>query len=86
MKHPVSRAQGSVTFPAKFMLVGLKLSLTDDAAALASIDKYTRVDEPDLLRETLDYFRRIARREPYPVPAGLQTLLDLEADRNPRAR
>ncbi|HLI26552.1 MAG TPA: ABC transporter substrate-binding protein [Chloroflexota bacterium] len=68
------------------ILEGIKLYLTDDAAARAALAKYTRTDDPALLDETIAYYRRIVERRPYPTLAGLQTVLDEVASHDPRAR
>jgi NitT/TauT family transport system substrate-binding protein len=68
------------------MLDAVKVSLTDDAATYATLAKYTRTDDPDLLNTTIDYYRGIVRRDPYPTLEGLQTVLDDLAESEPRAR
>ncbi|HEY7062765.1 MAG TPA: ABC transporter substrate-binding protein [Chloroflexota bacterium] len=67
------------------MLDGIKVSLTDDATTYAVLAKYTRTDNPDLLNTTIDHYRSVARRAPYPSPEGLQTILDDLAESDPRA-
>jgi NitT/TauT family transport system substrate-binding protein len=68
------------------MLDAIKVSLTDDAATYAALAKYTRTDDADLLNTTIDYYRGIVRRDPYPTLDGLQTVLDDLAESEPRAR
>jgi NitT/TauT family transport system substrate-binding protein len=68
------------------MLDAIKVSLTDDAATYAALAKYTRTEDPDLLNTTIEYYRSIVRRDPYPTLEGLQTVLDDLADSEPRAR
>lgn len=68
------------------MLESIKVSLTDDAATFAALAKYTRTEEPELLDETITYFRSIVQRVPYPTPEGLQTVLDDLAEDDARAR
>jgi NitT/TauT family transport system substrate-binding protein len=68
------------------MLDGIKLYLTDDAASRATLAKYTKTDDPELLEETISYYRPIVERVPYPTLEGLQTILDDLADNDPRVR
>jgi NitT/TauT family transport system substrate-binding protein len=68
------------------LLEGVKLALLDDAATLASLAKYTRLDDVEMLSETLPYLRRVMRRDGYPTMEGLQSLLDDIAESDARAR
>jgi NitT/TauT family transport system substrate-binding protein len=68
------------------LLEGVKLALTDDATTTATLSKYTRLDDPELLSETIPYLRRVMRREGYPTREGLQALLDDLAEGDARAR
>ncbi len=68
------------------VLEGVQLSLTDDATTLAVMGKYTRIEDPELLQGTLAHYRTVAKKSPYPTLEGLQTLLDLQAETDPRAR
>ncbi|HLH24313.1 MAG TPA: ABC transporter substrate-binding protein [Chloroflexota bacterium] len=68
------------------MLEGIQVSLTDDAATQAALAKFTRTDDPELLDETISYYRSVVQRKPYPSAAGLQTVLDDLAESDPRAR
>src|SRR5207248_4971607 len=58
------------------MLEGIKVSLTEDELTRTALAKYTRTEDPELLDETIVYYRSIVQRVPYPTPAGLQTVLD----------
>lgn len=68
------------------LLEGIKLSLTDDAAARTTLAKYTRLEDPALLDETIGYFRAITRRDGYPSLPGLQAIINDLAETDPRAR
>jgi NitT/TauT family transport system substrate-binding protein len=68
------------------LLEGVKLALTDDARTAATLARYTRLDDPELLNETIPYLRRVMRREGYPTMEGLQSLLDDLAESDARAR
>ncbi|HZR97335.1 MAG TPA: ABC transporter substrate-binding protein [Chloroflexota bacterium] len=68
------------------MLEGIKVSLTDDAATRTALSKYTRTEDPELLDETISYYRGVVQRVPLPSPEGLQTVLDDLAENDPRAR
>src|SRR5262249_13034087 len=68
------------------LLEGIKLSLTDDAAARATLVRYTQLEEPELLDETIAHSRAIMRRDGRPSPAGLQAILNDLAETDPRAR
>ncbi|SRR5579883_2311359 len=68
------------------LLEGIKLSLTDDDASRATLAKYTQLEEPELLDETIAHFRAITRRDGRPSLPGLQAILDDLAEADPRAR
>ena len=68
------------------LLEGIQLSLTDDATARATLAKYTQLEEPELLDETIAHSRAIMRRDGRPSLAGLQAILDDLAEVDPRAR
>jgi NitT/TauT family transport system substrate-binding protein len=68
------------------LLEGIKLNLTDDAASRATLAKYTRLEEPEMLDETIAHYRAITRRNGYPSLPGLQAILDDLAETEPRAR
>ncbi|HEY7061824.1 MAG TPA: ABC transporter substrate-binding protein [Chloroflexota bacterium] len=68
------------------VIEGMKTTLEDDATALAALSKYTHIDEPDVLMETLTYLRTVFKRVPYPSMAALQNHLDEVAATDPRAR
>jgi ABC-type nitrate/sulfonate/bicarbonate transport system substrate-binding protein len=68
------------------MLEGMKISLTDDDATHTALAKYTRTEDPELLEETIRYYRSVVQRVPYPTPEGLQTVLDDLAEKDQRAR
>jgi ABC-type nitrate/sulfonate/bicarbonate transport system substrate-binding protein len=68
------------------LLEGIKLSLTDDEAMRAAIVKYTRLDDPEMLAETVNSYRDVVQKVPYPSHEGLQTVLNLLAEDDPRAR
>ncbi len=65
---------------------GIRLYLTDDEASRATLAKYTRTEDPELLDESIAYYRTIVQRRPYPTLDGLQTILDDLAENDPRAR
>src|SRR5262249_35158658 len=71
---------------ARALLEGIKLSLTDTAASRATLARYTQLEEPELLDETLAHFRAITRRDGVPSLLGLQAILDDLAETDPRAR
>jgi ABC-type nitrate/sulfonate/bicarbonate transport system substrate-binding protein len=68
------------------MLEGIKVSLSDDEATRAALGKYIRTEDPELLDETIVYYRGVVQRAPYPTPEGLQTVLDDLAEEDARAR
>lgn len=68
------------------LLEGIKLDLTDDAIASATLAKYTSQEDPELLAETLKHYRANTRRDGYPSMPGLQAILDDLAVTDPRAR
>jgi NitT/TauT family transport system substrate-binding protein len=68
------------------MLEGIKVSLTDDDATRAAMARFTRVDDVDLLDETIRFYRAAVQKVPYPTIEGLQTVLNDLAENDPRAR
>ncbi|HZS02051.1 MAG TPA: ABC transporter substrate-binding protein [Chloroflexota bacterium] len=68
------------------LLEGIKLSLTDDAAARATLARYTRLEDPELLDETIAHYRPVTQRDGYPSPQGLQAIINDLAETDPRAR
>jgi NitT/TauT family transport system substrate-binding protein len=68
------------------LLEGIKIDLTDDAATRATLAKYTRLEDPELLDETITHYRANTRRDGYPSMPGLQAILDNLAETDPRVR
>jgi ABC-type nitrate/sulfonate/bicarbonate transport system substrate-binding protein len=68
------------------LVEGIKVTMTDDSIALAAMSKYTRIDDPDVLAETLAYLRTTFKRVPYPSMTALQNHLDEVAESDPRGR
>ncbi|HEY7062416.1 MAG TPA: ABC transporter substrate-binding protein [Chloroflexota bacterium] len=71
---------------ARSLLEGIKLGLTDDAATRTTLAKYSSLDNPELLDETITHFRGTTQRDGYPSMPGLQAILDDLAATEPRAR
>ncbi|HYY87917.1 MAG TPA: hypothetical protein VFA49_03910, partial [Chloroflexota bacterium] len=60
---------------------------TDPEFGKATISKYTKVDDPDILQTTWDPFaNEYLRDRPYPTDAGMQTVLDELAGTVEKAR
>lgn len=57
----------------------------DREATKAVIGKYTRLSDPDGLERTYKNYTAVLPETPYPGPAGVKTLLDDMAPRNPKA-
>src|SRR5581483_4714252 len=57
---------------------------TDREFAMQAIGKYSRLDDPEVLGATVDYYRPLWPSDPYPEPATVQAILDEEE--NPAAR
>jgi len=51
----------------------------------AVIGKYSRLADPDGLERTYKKYASVLPETPYPDPAGIKTLLDDMAPRNPKA-
>jgi ABC-type nitrate/sulfonate/bicarbonate transport system substrate-binding protein len=68
------------------ILEGVKVTLTDDALARAALAKYTRVEDPDVLAETVSYLQTVFQKTPTISMAALQNHLDEVAESDPRAR
>ena len=47
------------------LLEGIKLDLTEDAVTRATLTKYTQLEDPELLTETIDHYRANTRRDSY---------------------
>jgi NitT/TauT family transport system substrate-binding protein len=71
---------------ARAIVEAIKLSVTDEATTRAALARATRLDDPELLEEALTYYRRVVARSPYPLPEGLQTVLDDLAAQEPQVR
>jgi NitT/TauT family transport system substrate-binding protein len=67
------------------MLEGIKLSIVDDAATYAALAKYTRTEDPELLGATVELYRSILDKAPYPRLEGVRVVLDDLVDNEPRA-
>ncbi len=67
------------------MLEGIKVSAEDDEATYATLAKYTRTDDPELLSATVDFYRSILDKAPYQRPEGVRVVLDDLAASDPRA-
>ncbi len=57
---------------------------TDREYAAQIIGKYSQIEDPEALRGTVDVYAPIMTVDPYPDPAAIQTLLDIEE--HPAAR
>jgi len=64
---------------------GTAVLLRDDETTLAVLGRYTKVDERDLLEETLVFERSRTVRDLLPTPSGLRAALDELATTNPKA-
>ena len=58
---------------------------TDKEATKAIIAKYTRLKDPEGLERTYRNYTSVLMDVPYPHPAGIKTLLDHMAPKNPKA-
>ena len=58
---------------------------TDKEATKAIIAKYTRLKDPERLERTYRNYTSVLMDVPYPHPAGIKTLLDHMAPKNPKA-
>lgn len=57
----------------------------DKEGTKAVIGKYTKLSDPDGLERTYKTYTAVLPETPYPDPAGVKTLLDDMAPRNPKA-
>jgi NitT/TauT family transport system substrate-binding protein len=62
------------------LVEGIKVALQDDALAASAMGKYTRIEEQDVLNETVAYIRTVLKRTPYPSLPALQNHLDEVAE------
>ena len=67
-------------------LEALKVSLTDDEAMRSAMAKYSQIDDPEMLAEAITRYRSHVQKVPYPTPEGMQTILNLLGEEDPRAR
>jgi hypothetical protein len=67
-------------------LEALKISLTDDEATRAAMTRYSQIDDPEMLAEAITRYRSHLQKVPYPTVEGMQTILDLLGEDDPRAR
>lgn len=58
---------------------------SDKEGTKAIIGKYTRLTDPEGLERTYRNYTSVLLDEPYPAPAGIKTLLDDMAPKNPKA-
>jgi NitT/TauT family transport system substrate-binding protein len=54
--------------------------------AQAAVGRFMRLEDAEALAETYAHYRRLYARPPYPTLPGLQTILDILAQDDPRAR
>jgi ABC-type nitrate/sulfonate/bicarbonate transport system substrate-binding protein len=69
----------------KALAEGVALMLQDTETALAVLSERTRMDDRELLEESLSVDRYRTSRELLPTPAGLQAAMDSLAVNNPAA-
>lgn len=60
----------------KSVIEGIHFYKTERAKTMAIMRKYTRIDNPEELRETYDFYLPLLSDKPYPKARGIQTLLD----------
>ncbi|MBI3079725.1 MAG: ABC transporter substrate-binding protein [Deltaproteobacteria bacterium] len=70
----------------KGFVEGLRLYKANRDLAEKVISKYTRVRDPELLRETYETFARHFLLKPYVPREAIANMLQVIADQNPRAR
>ena len=70
----------------KGFIEGMRLYKANEALAQRVISKYTRVRDPELLRETYETFGRHLALKPYTPRAAIVNMLQFLAEQNPRAR
>ena len=65
---------------------GLHLLFTNKSLAVAVLKKYTRTTDPKMLDLTYDYATKIVERVPRPTLEGIQLVLDVVGEVNPKAK
>jgi ABC-type nitrate/sulfonate/bicarbonate transport system substrate-binding protein len=68
------------------LIEGLHRYLTDREFGIATIGRYTRTDDRDILAESYDYYEGTMERDLTPSLPGLQAQLDELASSKPQAR
>lgn len=70
----------------KGFIEGMRLYKANRTLAEKAMSKYTRVRDPELLRETYETFARHLVLKPYPSREGIVNMLQLIAEQDSRAR
>lgn len=69
------------------LVEGIHFYKTNKTAALTSIGKFMRLEDPEALEETYrQYAGRLTPRAPYPSPKGVRTILEDLGAKDPTAR
>jgi NitT/TauT family transport system substrate-binding protein len=84
-QHYVEANPEVVRRVARAITEAIKVAFTDDETTLAAVAKYTKVDDPAVLQESLVRLRNIVQKVPYPSIPGLRTVIEEVAESDPRA-
>lgn len=59
---------------------------TNRELSMRVVGRYSRISDPDVLGQTVDFYAPKMASVPYPTPGGVRFILEQLAPRNPRAR
>ncbi|OLC34183.1 MAG: hypothetical protein AUH81_12735 [Candidatus Rokubacteria bacterium 13_1_40CM_4_69_5] len=83
----IARREDLVRRFVRALVEGIHFYKTNKAAALASIGKFMKLEDPDALEETYkQYAGRLTPRAPYPTAKGVKTILDDLGATDPKAK
>jgi ABC-type nitrate/sulfonate/bicarbonate transport system substrate-binding protein len=81
----VKARRSMLTRLVRALIEGIHYIRLDKEGTKAIIAKYTKLTDPDGLERTYKTYTAVLLEAPYPDPAGVKTLLDDMAPRNPKA-
>lgn len=70
----------------KSYVEGVRLYFADPKQAMQALQKYAKIDDPEVLQGTYDSYLNNHQRAPYPTVKGIQFILDETAREEPKAK
>ena len=65
---------------------GLHVLYTNKKLSLEVIKKFTSTTDPRMLETAYDYAAKVLQKVPYPTLEGIQTVIDMVGELNPKAK